>query len=184
MSELKHYGVVGMRWGVIRKSRLEKTNERLRKKALDYDIKRAKYGKKSEKIHAKEDLERSNRAAKKAAIYQKKSAQLRKKVLSETDETKRLSLEKKASKAEYKSTVKTMDANRLSKETGYGLKAMKYSIKSDKMAKKAAKARMKLASNEKYVAALSKKISECDPNKVAAGRELVNGSIKKSQTNK
>lgn len=184
MSELQHHGVKGQKWGVIRKKYVKKSTDRLKKKAYEYDIKRANYSKKSEKIHATEDLEGANRVAKKASNYQKKAAKLHKKALGETDETKRLSLEKKAGKAEYKGAVKRMKANRISKTVGYSAKAMKYSVKSDKMAAKAAKARMKIASNEAYVAALDRKLSSYDPNKISRGRELVNQIMSKIQTNK
>ena len=43
----------------------------------------------------------------------------------------------------------------MSKSAGYGSKAMKYSIKSDKMARKAAKTRMEIANNEAYIAKMN-----------------------------
>lgn len=61
VSELHHHGVKGMKWGVHRSSRAAKSNERLRKKALAYDIKSDKFNRKSEKVHANEDLGRSNK---------------------------------------------------------------------------------------------------------------------------
>lgn len=53
----------------------------------------------------------------------------------------------------------------MSKVTVYGAKAMSYSIKSDKVAKKAAKARMKLANNNRYIEMTKRKMStiESDP---------------------
>lgn len=81
-----------MKWGVRRAARKTAQNEKLRKKALNYDIKSDKMNRKSEKIHATEDLERSNRAAKKAADYRIRSDKLKKKALNETSEFKRSSL--------------------------------------------------------------------------------------------
>lgn len=52
-----------------------------------------------------------------------------------------------------------MQGNRMSKTTGYGVKAMKYSIKSDRVAIKAAKARKKIANNQAYMAKINRKIS-------------------------
>lgn len=66
-NELYHYGVVGMKWGVHRAQKKAAASVRLGKKALAYDAKAAKLNKKSEKIHAEMDLERSNKAAAKSA---------------------------------------------------------------------------------------------------------------------
>lgn len=73
--ELKHYGVLGMKWGVIRSNRKTKANKRLERRALNLDRKSSEFYKKSEKVHAKQDLEESNRAAAKSADYAKKICQ-------------------------------------------------------------------------------------------------------------
>lgn len=119
--------------------------------------------KKSEKQHAKKDLEIANRAATKGAAYMKKAANIRKKAL-EKDDYGQLRAEKKASKLEYKAAKKTAKGNRLSKTKGYGTKAMNYSIKSDKFAIKAAKVRSKIANNDAYVAMMNKRLDSLDTN--------------------
>lgn len=85
---------------------------------------------------------------------------MQKRALTTTDELKRSVLESRAARLDYKSSKKQIDADRLSKNKGYGIKAMKLSVKSDKMAKRAAKARMLIARNERYQAAMKRKISE------------------------
>ena len=54
------------------------------------------------------------------------------------------------------------------------MKAMKYSIKSDTVAKKAAKARMKIAKNERYIARMERKISSLTPEELAGAYSFVN----------
>ena len=157
--ELYHYGVPGMKWGVRKAIRKSAKNERLRQKALTYDKRSSSAAKKSEKLHAERDLERSNKSAIKSAKYEKKAATLSKKAIKSDNDRDRLKLESRAAKYEYKAAVKKMEGNRLSKTAGYGVKAMKYSIKSDKMAIKAAKARKKIAENERYIEMMNRKVS-------------------------
>lgn len=161
--ELYHYGVPGMRWGVRRAKYKLAANEKLRKKALNYDKRAANLTKKSEKAHAELDLESSNRKATKAAKYEKKAASLAKQALKEDNEFKRANLERRSENSKYKAAKARAEGNRISKTTGYGLKAMKYSIKSDAVAIKAAKARKKIATNQAYVAKMNRKISTITP---------------------
>lgn len=164
--ELYHYGVLGMKWGVRRAKHKEKVNTRLQKKALSYDAKQSAYTKKSEKQHAKHDLEKSNRKATKAAKQAKKAASLEKRSLKTEDGIRRSRMEYRANKLRYKSAKNTVEANRLSKTTGYGSKAMKYSIKSDIAAKKAAKIRMRISNNERYVKTMNRKMSSFSPEEL------------------
>lgn len=173
-NELYHYGVKGMKWGVIRSVRKAKTNERLRKRALNLDAKSAELYKKAEKVHAKKDLERSNRAANKAAKYAVKSSNVQKKAnKQDIGELTKTRLERKAAKLTYKSNKARLKANRLSKETGYGSKAMKLSVKSDKIAIKAAKVRMKLSNNESYIAKTKQKVNRLSPEEIRRGSEYI-----------
>ena len=158
--ELYHYGVLGMKWGVIRARHKANSTERLTKKALKYDKKSSELTKKSEKQHAKKDLESANKKAVKAAKYATKATTLSKKAMKSDSEFQRTRLEKKSAKMEYKAAKARTEGNRKSKTTGYGAKAMKYSIKSDIAAEKAAKARMKIANNKSYQASMKRKISQ------------------------
>lgn len=171
--ELMHYGVPGMKWGVRRAQYKTSQNERLNRKALNYDVKVAKLNKKAEKIHAEKDLGRANRAAKKAAKYSAKSAKLQKRALKKTNEFARSNLERRAAKANLKSATKRIEADQLSKLTGYGSSAMKYSTKANKVARKAAKARYKMANNKRYIAKMNHKMSELPEQNISKGRDYV-----------
>ena len=60
---------------------------------------------------------------------------------------------------------------------------MRYSIKSDKMARKAAKARMHMAQNEAYIAKMNRKMSEVSNAEIQAGREYLNGAANRTTEN-
>ena len=55
---------------------------------------------------------------------------------------------------------------------------MKYSVKSDKVAKKAAKARMQIANNDRYIAAMNRKISTLSKEEVSGAYSFVNELLK------
>ena len=71
----------------------------------------------------------------------------------------RSAIERRSNKYAYKGSVKQIEANRLSKTAGYGLEVMRWSIKSDEFAKKAAKARLAIANNERYIAKVTQKVN-------------------------
>ena len=173
-NELQHYGVPGMKWGVIRYKRKQSQNDKLRKKALEYDRKSASLTKKSEKAHAKLDLEGANRKATKAASLKAKSAKAAKKALKSTNEVERTLYERRSKKLNYKAAKTQIKANRMSKSTGYGAKAMKYSIKSDRVAAKAEKARLKIANNEAYIARMNRKISSLTQEELNGAYSFIN----------
>lgn len=174
-NELKHYGVIGMKWGVLRSKMKSGSLDKYAKKAAKYDKKSAVYTKKSERVHSKYDLGRSNRAATKAAKFNKKAANVQKKIVKSDDNLKKVLLEKQAAKYSYKAANKQIKANRISKTKGYGIRAMKLSVKSDKVALKAKKARMKLANNKAYISMTNRKVSSLTGDK----KEKVNDFMKK-----
>lgn len=158
--ELYHYGVPGMKWGVRKTVYRIKRNERLNKKATDYDVKSYKHYKKSERIHADKDLGSANKAANKAAKYGKKAEKMRLKGNKETDEITKLAYYKKAENYKFKSTKYKAKADTLSRVAGYGLKAERQAYKADKMAVKAEKARNKMATNELYIKRMQTKLRD------------------------
>jgi hypothetical protein len=162
-----------MKWGVRRAQSKTRANERLKRKALTYDQRSAALTKKSEKFHAENDLGRHNRTALKAANYDKKAAKIGKKALRVDNDVSRTIYERRAENLKYKAAKKRIEANRLSKTTGYGVKAMKYSIKSDIVATKAAKARRTIAKNDAYVAMMNRKISSLSQEELSGAYAFV-----------
>ena len=171
--ELYHYGVPGMKWGVRRAIYKQKRNERLAVKALTYDKKAANLTKKAEKRHAEQDLERANRKAVKAAKWDKKAATLAKKATNASSDFKQSRLERKSEKLKYKAAKTRVDGNRISRSTGYGVKAMKLSVKSDVFAKKAANARRKIANNQHYTERMKRKISSLSEEEINGAYSFV-----------
>lgn len=178
--ELYHYGVPGMKWGVIRAKYKNRSNKRLSRKAKTYDMQSHKAARKSEKLHAEYDLGRSNRQAVKAQNYYRKGDKAARKAGDAREQgnyTKGMILDKRSAKLYYKGSKAKLKGDTISKTTGYGSEAMKYSIKSDRLATKAAKARLKIAKNDIYISRMKTKVSDVlrtdYRDDVAAGREYL-----------
>lgn len=160
MEELYHYGVIGMKWGVHRARSKSNRRDRLLKKAAKYDMKSAKAMRKSDKIHSDDVGNRSRKVMLKADKFKKKSAKLMKKSVSELNDIKKLSMERKSAKYQLKAQKKNREANSLRRTTAYSMEAERYAAKSDKYAAKAAKARYTIANDKRYIALMQKKVSE------------------------
>lgn len=158
--ELYHYGVQGMKWGVIRwkkssadrgVAKRQKQNIKLEKKAAKYDVKASK--------RALKNIKRGYEAVglvatKKSAKLNVKAAKLERKALkADPDSRKYLTIKRKAAKAKLKS-LKSMNISELSTKKDY-----KYQIA-------AAKARYKIEKN-------NLKINSLNARSVDLGRRLM-----------
>lgn len=167
--ELRHYGIIGMKWGRRRfqnpdgsltaagKARIAKVqaeNTRLEKKATKKDRKADTWYKRSERVHAKKDLKRANRSARKSAKYAIKADEIRKQKAMQNDPAKKVSMERRAQKYTLKSQKQHIKAERISKQSPYSKRALKYAIRSEKFKAQAERARYKLAKNNMYIEAL------------------------------
>ena len=157
--ELYHYGVPGMKWGVIRSNYKSGKNVNLRKKAYKYDKKAENLTKKSEKYHAKYDLEGSYKQMQKAAKLRKKADMMDYKASKSKNDNDRTYYEQEAAKYRYKASIRQIDGNAIAKTKGYGPKALSYSIKSDRARVKAEKARYKIAKNNSYINKMNQRVS-------------------------
>ena len=125
---------------VYKAAKLKEKADKINDRKLKTLSKAEKYTRRSEKAHAKYDLKSANKAAAKSARYALKATkQYRKAAKYSAGSRDNLRAMNKASKYNMKSTKYKVYANEIAKQTGYGRKAMKLSVKSDKLRAKAAK---------------------------------------------
>lgn len=166
---LEHYGVKGMKWGVIRANKKIAKNEKLSEKARKYDALSSQNRSKSDKIHSLQDTKRGYKYARGAEKYAKSARKAEKRAIRATDPMKQARAEKRASAYRYKESIYRTKVERVNKTAGYGKSAMKYAIRSEQYAQKAAKARLRISNNKYYIAAMSKKVnslSDADRKKI------------------
>ena len=171
---LAHYGVLGMRWGVHRAAKMSKSFDKLEKKAVKYDQKAARAYRSSERAHVRYDLDGYNRSATRSANYELKSIKNAKKAEQATDPFTKVMYEAKSGHQAYKSAQMKLRANRISKTTGYGITAMRLSVRSDRAALSAARARRKIAMNKKYIAMMDRKVASLSKEELAGAYSFVN----------
>ena len=159
-NELYHYGVLGMKWGIHKANRLINRENKLQRKAAEYDLKSSKARRTAENLHSKKE---NNKASDIIGYVNKldvKANKLAKKNLNTVDEMKKLKIDRKVAKLKLKSKNYRVEANRIIRDTPWGGDDSRYAEKADKYAYKAEKARFKLTSDKKYIAAIRKKMSE------------------------
>lgn len=172
-NELYHYGVPGMKWGVIRSAYKAKSNDRLAKRHLKYKDKAFELNRKSQNIHFKQDLKTSNRLSNKHFKYERKTVKYGEKALDQNSNYKRSLYETKAAKAQLKSDKYGLKANKLAKTTGYGGKALRYSNQSDKAKIKSSRLLYKIAKNNKYIETTKNKLSTLNEDQLNEGKKYV-----------
>ena len=155
--ELYHYGVIGMKWGVRRSSWKNERNNRLREKAKLYESEADKYDKQA-KARRLQNL--SNNTTSKIAKMNREAKVLKKHAETISDEAEKKRVLKEAAKREYKASKNMSKASLTVRAGGWDANVMAMAVHSDKMRAKAAKARMKVAQNEAYIALMNKKLSE------------------------
>ena len=159
--ELAHYGVKGQKWGVRRAELKTAQNQRISSRVNALEKKAYALTKKSERFHSTDDLKKSNKYASKAATYRKKAVSAVQKSSGARD-AKRDAFLKKAATLKYKAATAQLKANRISKSKGYGVRAMRYSIKSDKVMRMAAKGKAKIESNIVFINAMKRRFGSSE----------------------
>lgn len=183
--ELAHFGTKGMKWGVRRYQnedgsltpagmqrygrmekkvgRLDRKNERLYKKVRKYELKSAKTRQKGERVHTFKDLGEYNLAASKVARNKKAAAKFDYKAHEfekQGNLDKAYKYQMKAERRRKWAAGNQALADQKLLSTPYSKKAMKYIVKSDKIMRKANKAKQRIAKNKRLQNAMNTSMSQ------------------------
>ena len=158
-NELRHYGVVGMKWGVRRASKqLSKaTTDEARKKAVATLQKHR------------------TKATNKIAKLEKQHTKLEKSKEARTIKSDLQARKMKANAARYKSAAVNRILITDTKRQKLMMKSMKLDVKADKIIAKSESIKAQIEKNEVMQKRFNQGISSIDQTLVEYGRKLVNG---------
>lgn len=191
--ELMHYGRLGMKWYQHVYASKQKENTKLRRRAIEKDIAKAKAAKKAEQTHyrkdvkkgvvttinksfSKEDQKKSVKDAVKANKQKTKAYKIDRKLLNTPEGKTRDKLESKSAKLKYQSEKNQNHADMILRYRDYGKKAKRYAVASNKASVKAAKYRYKIAKNQRYMNTIKKKL---DTNSLSHSKKKVKACMSK-----
>lgn len=165
--ELQHYGVLGMKWGVRRSSaqlggrvdKLRKKNTSLRKEVEEAD--------RSAKVYDKKSLDMQTRNSKyESRIAKATAAKAKYDLKTQKEMSKRHVNSNKVGKYMAKSAKYDTQIKKAQKKLKYN----KWAIKSEQTKAYAAKARDRIAKNEKLMNTYNKTIDAIDRGTIEQGR--------------
>jgi chromosome segregation ATPase len=165
--ELRHYGVLGMKWGVRRSreslssrvSKLRNKNAKLSAKAKSLDSKAAEYGRKSTQMQIRNSKYES-RIAKASAKKAKYDVKLHSAM------NKRRPNQDKIAKYASKSAKYELKINKAQRKLKYN----KWYVKSEQAKMDAAKAKSKIEKNENVMRVYNNTIKAMDSGSIQQGR--------------